>query len=99
VLELAVLAAMARGASYGYQLSSRLAEAGLGQVKGGTLYPLLGRLERDGLVSSHWGPGDGGPGRKHYGLTDLGRDRLVRLTQDWRSFASRIADITEGIED
>ncbi|MDR2380753.1 MAG: PadR family transcriptional regulator [Bifidobacteriaceae bacterium] len=98
-LELAVLGAAARGTTYGYQLASRLADGGIGQIKGGTLYPLLGRLERDGLLEAHWGPGDGGPGRKYYDLTAAGADRLATLAETWRRFAARICDLTEGTTD
>ncbi|MDR1264478.1 MAG: PadR family transcriptional regulator [Propionibacteriaceae bacterium] len=90
-LELAVLGVIARQTTYGYQIAARLAEAGLGEVKGGTLYPLLSRLERDQLVTSRWGAGDGGPGRKYYQLTAAGSRRLAELVPAWHDFAARVA--------
>ena len=59
-LELCVLAIVAEGETYGYAISQRLAAARFGQVKGGTLYPILLRLEEDGLVASAWQAGAGG---------------------------------------
>ncbi|MFC7481033.1 PadR family transcriptional regulator [Luedemannella flava] len=66
VLELCVLGVLADGPTYGYAIAQRLEEAGLGVVKGGTLYLLLARLEADGFVESSWQAGDGGPGRKYF---------------------------------
>jgi PadR family transcriptional regulator PadR len=94
-LELAVLGAIGCGTTYGYDVANRLAGGGIGQVKGGTLYPLLGRLERDGLVAAHWGPGAGGPGRKYYDLTAAGRDRLAALAPAWRRFAALVSSLGE----
>lgn len=86
VLDLCVLRCFADGPSYGYAVATRLEAAGLGAVKGGTLYPLLGRLERDGDLESEWRPGDGGPGRKYYRLTTAGARRLAHGAQRWARF-------------
>ncbi|WP_208006812.1 PadR family transcriptional regulator [Aeromicrobium phragmitis] len=88
VLSIAVLRAIDAGASYGYAIAVRLEEAGLGAVKGGTLYPLLGRLEDGGLVEAEWRAGEGGPGRKHYELTAEGRRSLHDQAERWERFAS-----------
>lgn len=85
-LSMYVLHVIADGPTYGYAIATALAEAGLGVIKGGTLYPLLARLEEAGLVTVEWRAGDGGPGRKFYDLTDAGRDEHQRQTADWRAF-------------
>lgn len=85
-LGVCVLHVVAGGPTYGYAIASALAEAGLGVIKGGTLYPLLARLEEAGLVTVEWRAGDGGPGRKFYALTDAGRAEHDRQTSDWRAF-------------
>ena len=59
VLSLCVLAVVAEEESYGYAIAQRLQAAGLGRVRGGTLYPVLTRLEREGLVVSSWRRGQG----------------------------------------
>jgi len=79
--------------TYGYAIASRLAEGGLGVVKGGTLYPLLSRLESAGLVTTQWRAGDGGPGRKYYLLTDGGHQQLEHTASQW----SRFTEVTEAI--
>jgi len=86
VLEVCVLRVLADGATYGYAIASRLAESGLGVVKGGTLYPLLNRLEAAGLVTAEWRAGDGGPGRKYYLLTEDGRQELQNTASQWSRF-------------
>ena len=86
VLEVCVLRVLAEGQTYGYAIASRLADGGLGVVKGGTLYPLLNRLETAGLVTAQWQAGDGGPGRKYYLLTDEGRQELQDTATQWSRF-------------
>jgi len=85
-LEVCVLRVLADGQTYGYAIASRLADGGLGVVKGGTLYPLLNRLETAGLVTAQWQAGDGGPGRKYYLLTDEGRQELQDTATQWSRF-------------
>ncbi len=89
VLELCVLAVVAEGETYGYAVIARLREAGLGTVKGGTLYPVLARLEVEGLLTSSWRDGDNGPGRKYYVATPAGRRALQERGDSWRTFTSR----------
>ncbi len=88
VLELCVLGVLAKERTYGYVIAQRLQEAGVGRVKGGTLYPLLARLEREGLVRSSWAAGESGPGRKYVELTDQGRVALLQRTGQWRRFVA-----------
>ncbi len=86
VLGVCVVHVIASGPTYGYAIATALAEAGFGTVKGGTLYPLLARLEERGLVEVEWRAGDGGPGRKFYTLTAAGRAEHERQSADWLDF-------------
>lgn len=88
VLETCVLRVLADGATYGYALAERLDELGLGRLKGGTLYPLLGRMEASGLVTVEWRAGESGPGRKYYELTDAGRSELADQAARWDAFTT-----------
>ncbi len=99
VLELCVLAELEDGAAHGYAIATRLAEAGLGTVKGGTLYPLLTRLENAGLVTSTWHAGDGGPGRKVFALTGDGRVHLASRVTGWNAFTTTVAGVLETVTD
>ncbi len=89
VLSLCVLALVADEETYGYAVAQRLKAAGLGTVKGGTLYPVLTRLEQEGLVTSAWREGDGGPGRKFFAASPAGRAALRERTTNWLTFTER----------
>ncbi|MBX6354897.1 MAG: PadR family transcriptional regulator [Micromonosporaceae bacterium] len=97
-LDLCVLAILAESASYGYAIAQRLEAAGLGAVKGGTLYPLLARLEAAGLVAPSWRTGDGGPSRKYLELTDAGRAELVHRRDLWRQFTASVDRLAYPLE-
>ena len=75
------------GPSYGYAIIADLAAAGFGQIKGGTLYPLLTRAEGAGLITTEWRPGQAGPGRKYFSLTKMGHTILRENTRDWERFS------------
>ncbi|OJF14465.1 PadR family transcriptional regulator [Couchioplanes caeruleus subsp. caeruleus] len=96
-LELAVLAVLAEEDRHGYALAHRLAEQGLGTVRGGALYPVLGKLEASGAVRATWQPGDGGPGRKVYAITADGRDRLLAERARWQEFATAFARLLDVV--
>lgn len=96
VLSLCVLAVVADGETYGYVIAQRLHAAGLGTVKGGTLYPILTRLEQDGLVTSRWEAGDAGPGRKYFAVTPQGAAALRERADDWTTFTGRATALITG---
>lgn len=93
VLELCVLALVGEGETYGYEIVQRLKAAGFGQVKGGTLYAILLRLEEDGLVAAVWRDGAGGPGRKFYTITDVGQAELGVRRDTWDAFVVTTAEL------
>src|SRR3954468_15306177 len=99
VLDVCVLAVLDEGPTYGYAISARLDELGLGAVKGGTLYPLLTRLEQAGLVTTQWRPGVGGPGRKYFALTTQGRDELRSLGRRWHTFTQVTSQIVDRMSE
>lgn len=80
VVVLAVLSQMDT-ARYGYSLIQSLAERGL-DVEEGTLYPLLRRLEKQGLLASEWEMGEARP-RKYYRISPLGSKVLAALVAEW----------------
>ena len=90
LLELCLLGLLGEQRDYGLSLTGRLAEAGLGVVPGGTLYPALLRLETTGLVRAQHEPSTSGPPRKYFELTDEGRAALTGLRGEWRNFSRSI---------
>jgi len=95
VLDLCFLSALTGGEMYGYQLAQYLDQAGLGKVKGGTLYPLASRLEKSGYVSSSWREGSQGPGRKYYSLTPAGQRYLDQQIVRWNGFSDLIGQLLQ----
>jgi PadR family transcriptional regulator PadR len=87
-LGVCVLHVVSHGATYGYAIASALSEAGFGTVKGGTLYPLLARLEEAGHLDVDWRAGDGGPGRKFYTLTPSGAAHAAEQRDAWFAFTT-----------
>lgn len=85
-LSLAVMRVLSDGPTYGYAIATALEEAGFGAIKGGTLYPLLSRLEANDLVETEWREGDGGPGRKYFRLSETGRAQYLAQAQQWLDF-------------
>ncbi|WP_155368072.1 PadR family transcriptional regulator [Catellatospora vulcania] len=85
VLVLAVLSQL-RTQQYGYSLRQALAERGM-PIEEGTLYPLLRRLESQGLLASQWQVDDGPP-RRYYTLSVQGAEAYRELTGAWRSLTS-----------
>ena len=82
ILELAVMGVLYHERHYGYSLVRVLSERGSISLKEGTIYPILARLDRDGLVGSAWVESDQGPPRKYYALTASGRQLFDELSQE-----------------
>ena len=85
VLDLCLLAVMQEGPAYGYEMTKRLRGRGLSMVGEGSIYPLLARLERDGLVETYREASNGGPPRKYYRASTLGRATLADGVAEWRA--------------
>lgn len=85
VLDVCLLAVIAAEPAYGYEMTKRLAARGLTAVGEGSIYPVLGRLERDGLVETFRQASNGGPPRKYYRLTQRGLIALETWSDEWRT--------------
>jgi PadR family transcriptional regulator, regulatory protein PadR len=93
VLDLAVLAVVAREDGYGYDVVRRLRAAGLDEVGDASVYGTLRRLYSAGALTSYVVPSDEGPHRKYYGINRQGHETLVREAKTWRSFASTMENL------
>ena len=109
-LDLMVLSVLAAGPRYGLAVQHALRTASGGRVEAGpgTLYPLLHRLEEDGLIAAEWSsvdpagtPTAGTPGRrrKWYAVTDAGTARLTARAADWYAFAEVLRGLLDGVAD
>jgi DNA-binding PadR family transcriptional regulator len=92
-LVLAVLSQL-RQAQYGYSLRQALASRGM-SIEEGTLYPLLRRLEGQGLLASEWRIEDGPP-RRYYRITPLGREVLAAWTTAWSASRDSVDKVLQG---
>ena len=91
VLDLCVLAMLARQDGYAYDIASRLADAiGMGE---GTIYPLMRRMKTDGLVRTYLEESSSGPPRKYYQLTRAGHAALAEQKAEWNSFVAAVANV------
>lgn len=90
-LDLMILSVLAGGKKYGYLIQKEVREASAGRadLAAGTLYPLLHKLEADGLIRSSWDTSTGRD-RKWYDLTAAGRKRLAAQAQQWADYAACI---------
>ena len=90
VITLAVLGQL-QEEQYGYEVIKLLAERGL-EVDQGTLYPLMRRLESQGLLESRWRVDESRP-RRYYALSSEGKKALPRLKEEWQRLVAIIAKI------
>ena len=91
VLELCVLALLSHRDSYAYEIASQLAEGiDMGE---GTIYPLMRRMQADGLVETYLVESQSGPPRKYYRLTDAGRGSFSQQKTEWAAFTRAVDDI------
>lgn len=91
VLQGSVLAILGEKESYGYEIVQDLTAYGFGQISEGTVYPLLLRLEKSGLVSAKFMDSGLGPRRKYYALTEQGRQALEAFRVSFREMTAAVA--------
>lgn len=99
-LPIAILAALRPQAAHGYALIELLSTCGFPDLKGGTLYPILARLEQQNFVQSAWDHSESGPGRKMFTITDQGNLLLHSATLAWLDMGRTLEDLsTRGRDD
>ncbi|MFD2613870.1 PadR family transcriptional regulator [Paenibacillus gansuensis] len=98
VLEICVLALVARRDRYGYELAVKISEKF--EVAVGSVYPLLNRLTQEEYFSTYLQESPEGPPRKYYSLTPKGRLHMMDLKDEWKQFAEAVnALLAEGEQD
>lgn len=95
-IEYCVLALLRGEERYGFDLVKALGEADGMVTSEGTIYPLLSRLRRDGLVSTTWEESPTGPPRRYYRLTPKGHEALAGFVQEWQRFRDAVDRFVEG---
>lgn len=81
-----LLTLLQEGEDYGYNIIQRVKTLSGGSLEwsDGMLYPVLQKMEKEGVIASHWVPSEGGRYRKYYRITDRGREELERQLTLWR---------------
>jgi transcriptional regulator len=97
-LELLILRTLALGPRHGWAISERIQQLSRDvlQVRQGSLYPALQRIERRGWVRTSWGTSDNNRRAKFYALTRKGRQRLEQESSDWHRLVAAIAQVLEA---
>lgn len=96
VLDVCLLALIAEEERYGYEIVRQLEDRGLELVGEGSIYPLLSRLQRSGLIEGFLRPSNEGPARKYYRITTEGRRTVRAWTAEWKSFAGNVDRVLKG---
>lgn len=89
-LDLAVLGSLTEGPRHGYAIAQVLAARGFGLLRGGSLYPVLNRLQESGHLEALWVEGHSGPGRREYALSHAGRRRLTDDLRAWEQLTETL---------
>jgi PadR family transcriptional regulator PadR len=95
VLEFCVLALLRDDERYGFEIVRALSEADGLVTTEGTVYPLLARLRKEGVVETTWRESPSGPPRRYYRLTPAGRSLLRSFTTEWVRFRGSVDDLLE----
>lgn len=97
VVEVVILGMLSRGEMYGSEIVSALGSRPELAISAGTVYPLLSRLRKAGVIDSVWRESPVGPPRKYYTLTDAGQGELTEMVIAWRSVSGSIDELLSGV--
>jgi len=96
VLDMCLLSLIEEEASYGYEMVSKLRDRGLDLASEGSIYPLLSRLQKQGVIEGYLVQSPAGPARKYYRMSDKGREVLEQWRTEWREFRTAVDAVLEG---
>lgn len=92
-LEGCVLKVISNRETYGYEISQRLLEHGFEGISEGTVYPLLLRMEKNGLIEAEYKASVLGPKRKYFSITEKGREELEKFLKSFREMETAVNHI------
>ena len=97
-LDLLILRTLAAGPQHGWAVSERIHQVSSNvlQVRQGSLYPALHRLERRGWIKARWGASENNRRAKYYELTNSGRRQLESERSEWEKLSAAVAQVLEG---
>lgn len=96
VLDMCLLSLIEEEASYGYEMVNKLRDRGLDLASEGSIYPLLSRLQKQGIIEGYLVQSPAGPARKYYRMSDMGREILDQWRREWRQFRTSVDAVLSG---
>ena len=96
ILEGCLLAVISEEEVYGYEMTKKLELYGFNMVSEGSIYPLLIRMKKDGLVTTTTKSSESGPKRKYYSLTDKGQEQLATFIEIWQNISTSVNKLLDG---
>lgn len=96
VLDMCLMSIIEEEASYGYEMVRKLRSRGLDLASEGSIYPLLSRLQKSGMIESYLVQSSEGPARKYYRMTGDGRSALRHWQEDWAGFRDSVDSVLSG---
>jgi PadR family transcriptional regulator PadR len=94
-LDFLILLFLCKKEYYGYELIKVIKETAELEISEGTIYPLLNRLKKEGLIASHWLEMDAGIPRKYYQITEKGTSALREMKLSWQQFSASLGSLME----
>lgn len=91
-----LLAVIAEEPSYGYEMVRKLTDRGLDLVSEGAIYPVLSRLQRNGLINGYLVASPEGPARKYYRIEKKGKAAMEAWTDEWRALSAGVENVLRG---
>lgn len=89
-LEGCILKVISENETYGYEISQQLKQYGFSEVSEGTIYPLLLRLEKSGLIEAEYRESSVGPKRKYFSITEIGLDEMKNFLEGWKELEKAV---------
>ncbi|MDH3708030.1 MAG: PadR family transcriptional regulator [Acidimicrobiia bacterium] len=99
VLDMCLLSVIAEEPSYGYEMARKLDERGLALASEGSIYPLLSRLQRRGLIEGYLVSSSEGPARKYYRIVAGGDEVLEQWRAEWRTLSRSVDAVLDASHD
>lgn len=96
VLDMCLMSIIDEEASYGYEMVKKLRDRGLDLASEGSIYPLLSRLQKQGMIESYLVQSSEGPARKYYRMSNRGRTSLEQWRNDWTGFRDAVDGVLNG---
>ncbi len=96
VLDMCLLSIIDEDPSYGYEMVRKLRDRGLDLASEGSIYPLLSRLQKQGIIEGYLVQSSEGPARKYYRMSQQGTDVLEQWLAEWSQFRNSVDAVLNG---